>query len=203
MLGPRVALWLTLNIFRFYLGTSLTVFNPNFPKVIQKSGESLHTNNRQTTTQPFRFISLNWEVWENLEFGCRYLFQYFFNIAIFLFYLFLGLQTNVIFCFVEKTNSKQNTPQNKPPQNSHHITKQHIHHTTQTPNNPDTRKPRHQKLHPQYNPLATTITPHNQDPTQPTQPTHQTTNTQYNQHTTQPTHHISQNPFAHRIFLSV
>ena len=35
-------LGLTQNIFRFYLGTSLTVLYPNFTKVIQKSVSSPH-----------------------------------------------------------------------------------------------------------------------------------------------------------------
>ena len=37
MMWPKVDLGLTLNIFRFYLGASLTVLNPDFTRVIQKS----------------------------------------------------------------------------------------------------------------------------------------------------------------------
>ena len=38
---PGVALWLTVNIFRFYLGSNLTVLNPDFTRVIRKSAESV------------------------------------------------------------------------------------------------------------------------------------------------------------------
>ena len=37
IIKSRVALGLTLNIFRFYLGGSLTVLNPDFTRVIRKS----------------------------------------------------------------------------------------------------------------------------------------------------------------------
>ena len=37
MIRPRVARGLTLQIFCFYLGASLTVLNPDFTRVIQKS----------------------------------------------------------------------------------------------------------------------------------------------------------------------
>ena len=37
---PRVTLGLTLNIFRFYLGTSVTVLNQVFTRVIRQSGRT-------------------------------------------------------------------------------------------------------------------------------------------------------------------
>ena len=57
---PRDALGLTLNILPFYLGASLTVFNPDFTGVIRKSGVSLLLVAYQARTDPSTQIHGHW-----------------------------------------------------------------------------------------------------------------------------------------------